>query len=116
AMLDEMSGKRDIEHVSVIDREGRLVASTDGSAPGSVVDPLPEKHRVLRYGSQAIYTLDDGQGSEYLLFDAPVLYQEHELGRLRVGISTAALQAANCTTLAAMIAVMAVILFTVFIG
>lgn len=116
AMLDEMSGKRDIEHVSVIDREGRLVASTDGSAPGSVVDPLPEKHRVLRYGSQAIYTLDDGQGSEYLLFDAPVLYQEHELGRLRVGISTAALQAANRTTLAAMIAVMAVILFTVFIG
>ena len=116
AMIEEMARKRDIEHVSVSDRNGQLVASTDGNAPGSADVPLPEDRRVLLHGSQAIYTLDDGQGRSYLLFDAPVLYQDHELGRLRVGISTAALQAANRTTLAAMIAVMLVTLVTVFIG
>lgn len=116
ALVDEMARKRDIAHVSISDRSGQLVASSAGSASGAAQGPLSEAQRVARHGHQAIYSINDGQGGTYFLFDTPVLYQNHELGRLRLSMSTAALQAANRATITALIAVLLVTLVTVLVG
>jgi len=116
ALVDEMASKRDIAHVSISDRTGQLVASSAGSAPGAAQSPLSEAQRVARHGHLGIYSLEDDQGRAYFLFDTPVLYQNHELGRLRLGMSTAALQAANRATMTALIAVLLVTLATVLVG
>jgi eukaryotic-like serine/threonine-protein kinase len=115
-LVDEMARNRDIVHLAVSDRDGHVLASTDAQLLGAVDRTLPAERRLLERGPQAVYSMEDGQGRTFFLFDSPIRYQHHELGRLKVGLSTDALGAANRTTLAAMIAVMLVTLLTVFLG
>ncbi len=116
ALVDKMALNREIVHLSISDREGRVVASSDAHLTGAAgLAPAPGRH-LLRRDGQDVYAADDGRGGSHFLFDTPIQYQQHELGRLRVGLSTAAQAAANRTTLAAMSAVLLVILVTVFIG
>ncbi|HET19971.1 MAG TPA: HAMP domain-containing protein [Chromatiales bacterium] len=115
-IVDEMARNREIVHLAVSDREGRVVASTDSSLLGARDSVLPQSRRLEQRGPQGIYALEDAQGRSFFLFDAPIQYQQHELGRLRVGLSTEALAAANRATLMAMIALMLVTLLAVFVG
>ncbi len=116
AMVDEMARNDRIVLLTIGDRDGRVVASTDGRLRGTALAPLPATRRLLQRGTQAVYALDAAGPSGFYLFESPVRYQRHELGRLRVGLSTAALDAANRTTAASMMAAMATILLTVFVG
>lgn len=112
-LVEEMARNREIVHLAVTNTEGVVVASADARGPGAAVIG---SRRLVHEGAQSVYAAEDEQGQSYYLFESPVLYQEHELGRLTVGLSTDALQAASRTTLVAMIAVLLVILLTVFIG
>lgn len=117
ALVDQMATNREIVHLTVSDRGGRVVASSATALPAEADhNPADGARSVLQRGAQQVYAATDAGGQPFYLFDTPVLYQQHELGRLRVGLSTQALQAANRTTLAAMIAVLLVTLVTVFIG
>ncbi|THF61174.1 protein kinase domain-containing protein [Pseudothauera rhizosphaerae] len=116
ALVDEMVLNREIVYIAVSDRSGRIVASTDEALLGADGGDLPTGRHLLSRDDQAVYEVADAEGHSYFLFDTPVQYQAHELGHLRVGLATNAVQAANRTTLAAMVAVMLVILVTVFIG
>ncbi|HNQ75230.1 MAG TPA: HAMP domain-containing protein, partial [Pseudothauera hydrothermalis] len=82
----------------------------DRIALQALVDEMARKRDI------AHVSISDGEGRAYFLFDTPVLYQNHELGRLRLSMSTAALQAANRATMTALIAVLLATLATVLVG
>ncbi|MDD3610145.1 MAG: protein kinase [Halothiobacillaceae bacterium] len=116
ALVEDMASNRDIVYLTISDRQGQVVAGTGAGDEGTVLPELPARSLLIRQGEQSIYAMDGPDGRAYFLFDAPILYQQHAIGRLRVGLSTEALRAANRTTLMAMIALMLVTLATVFIG
>src|SRR3546814_15759100 len=51
-----------------------------------------------------------------MLFTTPISYQNHDIGNLSLGMSTAALSAANRTAVTAMVLLMLVTLVVVFAG
>ncbi|MEW6445030.1 MAG: protein kinase domain-containing protein [Pseudomonadota bacterium] len=116
SMVDDMARNREIIHLTVVDREGLTMASTEAGLLGTHSAGLPEELRLEQRGAQGIYALKDAQGRAFFLFDTPIQYQEQSLGHLRVGLSTEALSAANRTTLMAMITLMLVTLLAVFLG
>lgn len=116
ALVNEMARNREIVHLAISNRGGRVVASTDAERVGQPAAKPPTEQRLMERGQQEVYSASDAEGNPYLLFESPIQYERHELGRLEVGLSTDALTAANRTTLAAMIAAMLVTLGTVFVG
>lgn len=115
-MVNEMARNQDIVHLAISNRGGRIVASTDGAQVGGQAQPLPAEQRLLQRGEQQVYAATNRDGASFFLFDSPIQYERHELGRLAVGLSTGSLAAANRTTLTAMVAVMLVTLLAVFVG
>lgn len=115
-LVDDMARNHDIVHLAVSDRAGTVVASTDARLVGVNEEPLPESRRLLQRGSQSVHAFDADQGRSLFLFDAPVQYQEHELGRFRIGLSSDALAAASRSTLISLVAVLLATLLAVLVG
>lgn len=116
AMVNEVARNREIVDLTISNRSGRVVASTDSTLIGTEAISPPAEQRLLQRGAQAVYAAADGDGKSFFLFESPIQYERHELGRLKVGLATDSLAATNRTTLIAMIAVMLVTLLTVFVG
>ncbi|ADC70651.1 MULTISPECIES: serine/threonine-protein kinase [unclassified Thioalkalivibrio] len=114
--LQDMQDNREIALLSVADHQGRVVASSDRASLGSPFESPPEEHLLTRRGGQAIWSLEDPDGREMFLFEAPVRFQEIEIGRLQVGLSTRSLRAANQTTLLALTLLALVTLLAVSLG
>ncbi len=114
-LVDEMARNHNIVQLAISDRDGRIVAATEAARVGTAAAPAADSRHVLQRDARNVYEADDGQAG-YILFDAPIAYEQRELGRIELGLSTAALDAANRTTLLAMAAAMLVILLCVFIG
>lgn len=116
-LVDEMARNREIVHLAISNRGGQVVASTDAALVGTEIDVPTDDRRLLQRDARSVYRVDDDRGGGgFFLFESPIQYEQHELGRLQVGLSTDALRAANRTTLVSMIAVMVVTLLTVFTG
>ncbi|QDF96017.1 serine/threonine protein kinase [Azoarcus sp. DD4] len=116
AMVNEMARNREIVDLAISNRSGHVVASTDSALIGTAAMSPPAEQRLLQRGAQTVYAASDSEGKSFFLFESPIQYERHELGRLKVGLSTDSLAATNRTTLIAMIAVMLVTLLAVFIG
>jgi serine/threonine-protein kinase len=115
-LVDEMTRNRDIVHVAVSDRAGTVVASTNVRLVGVIEDPLPAAQRLFERDSQSVHAVVTEQGRSSFLFDSPVHYQQHELGRIRIGLSTDALVAVGRNTLISLVAVLLVTLMAVLVG
>lgn len=116
AMVNEIARNREIVHLAISNRSGQVIASTDRTQVGSADSAPPSAQHLLKRDAQDVYAATDADGKPFFLFDSPIQYERHDLGRLKVGLSTDSLAAANRTTLVAMVAVMLVILLTVFVG
>ncbi|HER35491.1 MAG TPA: HAMP domain-containing protein [Halothiobacillaceae bacterium] len=107
ARVADMQRNEQIRYLAVTDREGRVIASARPGEVGEPLPPLPESgvtHRldggiVSHYGASA----GASESDDMLRFDVPVRYQEHLIGTLRLGLDASRLQAANRTTLVAML-------------
>jgi len=115
-LVDEMARNRDIVHLTLSDRTGMVLASTDAQLVGVREEPLPGAQQLLQRDTQSVHTFGTEQQRSLLLFDSPVQYQQHELGRIRVGLSTDALAAASSTTLMSLLTALLVTLLAVSVG
>ncbi len=115
-MVDAIARNRDIAFLSISDKQGKVLASSDALSRGSrYVEPAASDLTAQRDEQQVFAATRDG-GERIFLFATPIQYQDHEIGRLHVGMSTTALAAANQTTVTAMVTLMVVTLLVVFLG
>ncbi len=114
--LQDMQDNREIALLSVADHRGRVVASSDDASLGNSFEPLPDEQLLARRGGQAIWSREDPEGREMIVFESPVRFQEMEIGRLQVGLSTRSLRAANQTTWLALTLLALVTLLAVSLG
>jgi len=116
AMVAAMARNRDIALLQVSDAAGTIVASTSDT-PGDD-DGLATSGRTLLQSrdGQQVFSANNSVAGRIMLFATPIRYQEHDIGSLRVGMSTAGLSAANRTTVTAMVVLMLVTLVVVFAG
>ena len=114
-LVNEMASNREIVHLELSDRNDVVIASADPHRVGSAAGP-ESASPLLQRGAQSVHASTDAQGRQFLLFDSPIHYQNHELGNLQVGLATEALIQANRTTLLAMGAILLITLITVFVG
>ncbi|WP_018860934.1 serine/threonine-protein kinase [Thioalkalivibrio sp. ALJ3] len=114
--LRDMQNNREIALLSVADHRGRVVASSDDASLGGAFESPPDEDLLTRRAEQAIWAREGPDGREMFVFEAPVRFQEMEIGRLQVGLSTRSLRAANQTTLLALTLLALVTLLAVSIG
>lgn len=114
--LQDMQDNREIALLSVADHRGRVVASSDSTSLGSPFESPPDDQLLARRGGQAIWSREGPDGREMVLFESPVRFQETEIGRLQVGLSTRSLRAASQTTWLALALLALVTLLAVSLG
>lgn len=115
-LVDEIARTSEVVHLSVSDQRGRVVAANEPALIGELRPAFGESAVLLERDAQVVRRVDGASGQPILVFESPVLFQHHELGLLRVGLSTDALAAANKTTLSALVAVLLVTLVAVIVG
>ncbi|QGT79424.1 protein kinase [Guyparkeria halophila] len=106
ALVEDMRRNDQIRYLAVANREGQVIASARGEEVGARLPAFPEAgQRHLDDGIASHHgTLASSETDEsLLLFDVPIRYQAHPIGTLRLGVDSQPLEAANQTTLMAMI-------------
>ena len=116
AMVAAMARNRDIAFVQISDANGRVVATSDEHLAQTAA-PVDD-HRALMQSRdhQQVFSANTASAGAIMLFATPIRYQGHDIGALRLGMSTAGLSAANRTTVTAMMVLMVVTLLVVFAG
>lgn len=115
-MVDAIARNRDIAFLSISDKRGEVLASNDALARGSQYTEPGSSDLTAQRDQQQVFEISPDGGERIFLFATPIQYQDHDIGRLHVGMSTAALAAANRTTVTAMVTLMALTLIVVFLG
>lgn len=114
AMVAAVARNRDIAFLQVSDAGATVVAGTDKQLvqTGAAIDD----GRVLLRSrdDQQVYSASTASAGQIMLFATPIRYQDHDIGALRLGMSTSGLSAANRTTVSAMMVLMLVTLAVVF--
>ena len=117
ALVEDMARNEQIDYLAIADRDGTIIASTQA---GENDHPLPA-------ASAAQQQLPNGVASyrarlvglhgmqNALVFDVPVRYQAKTVGRLRLGVSEAPLQAAQNTALGVLFLVLLTTLAAVLV-
>ncbi|PKM02676.1 MAG: serine/threonine protein kinase [Gammaproteobacteria bacterium HGW-Gammaproteobacteria-6] len=116
AMVAAMARNRDIAFLQVSDASGVIVASTNDSLVESESLADSERSLLQTRDAQQVFSASNNAAGQIMLFKTPVSYQDHAIGSLRVGMSTAGLSAANRTTVTAMVVLMLITLVVVFAG
>lgn len=116
ALVTDVSRNQQIRYLAIADRSGSVIASTQPQEVGQRL-PAPDGGKYLWQSGDIQSYLnrtagDRGQGG-MLLFDVPIQYQAKTVGELRLGISNAALRAAQRTTLGVIAAVLVLTLAAV---
>ncbi|WP_211200096.1 protein kinase [Rhodanobacter sp. B2A1Ga4] len=116
ALVTDVSRNRQIRYLAIADHDGGIIASTQAqevghrlSAPDGT-EYLPRPDDIQSYLSR---TAGDREQGGMLLFDVPIQYQAKTVGELRLGISNAALRAAQRTTLWVIVSVLVLTLVAV---
>ena len=112
--VQSMQSNQEVVHLQVTDRHGTVIAAADPEKVGRVHSIEASGRLVAEHGGQLIY--QPQEADDLLIFQAPVRFQDHTLGQLEVGVSTAALDRALGTSLWSMLALFAVTLLAVLFG
>jgi eukaryotic-like serine/threonine-protein kinase len=118
ALVTDVSRNQQIHYLAIADRAGEVIASTRQEEVGhKLLAPqgmtyLPRTDDIQSYLSRAA---GDREQGGMLLFDVPIHYQAKTVGDLRLGISNAALRAAQRTTLG-VIAIVLVLTLAAVVG
>ncbi|RCS30602.1 HAMP domain-containing protein [Rhodanobacter denitrificans] len=102
ALVGDISRNRQIHYLAIADRAGSIIASTQQAEIGHKLPAQDGMKDLSRPGDIRTYLGQDAGNRDQggmLLFDVPIQYQEKTVGDLRLGVSNAALRAAQRTTL-----------------
>ncbi|GLQ87428.1 serine/threonine-protein kinase [Dyella flagellata] len=102
ALVQDMARNAQIDYLAIADRDGKIIASTQSSEDSqNLPAPAETSMRQLPNGIDSYHTrLTGTHGAQNaLVFDVPIRYQTKAVGRLRLGVSEAPLQAAQNTAL-----------------
>lgn len=116
ALVEDMQANEQMAYLRVMDRDGRVIASSIPSERDRVAAELfqGETLRETEAG-QRIARYREGD-AERFLFQSPIRYREREIGSLALGISTTPLESALGTGLIAMGLLAATTLMAVLLG
>src|SRR3546814_11845656 len=97
-----MTRNRDIALLQISDAAEQVVASTDDAVGGE--NSIADDGRSLLQArdGQQVFSASSREDGQIMLFTTPISYQNHDIGNLSLGMSTAALSAANRTAVTAM--------------
>ncbi|TPG07349.1 HAMP domain-containing protein [Rhodanobacter glycinis] len=116
ALIKDISRNQQIHYLAVADRHGAIIASTRQEEIGGRLLTPAGQHYLPRSDDIQSYLgriPDDRNQGETLLFDVPIRYQTKTVGELRLGVSNAALLAAQRTTLSVIVIVLVLTLAAV---
>jgi len=102
ALVTDISRNRQIRYLAIAGRDGGVIASTQPQEVGHQLPAVDGKKYLSRPDDIQSYlsrTAGEREQGGMLLFDVPIQYQAKTVGELRLGISNAALHAAQRTTL-----------------
>lgn len=115
-MVGAVADNREIADISISDRRGMVLASSQAERIGTRYSVAPVENLLQQRGEQHVHAIERAGGAGILLFDTPIEYGERQIGRLQLGLTTDALIAANRATVAAMVALAGVTLVAVLVG
>lgn len=102
ALVQDMARNEQLDYLAIADRDGTIIASTQvgendktlPAATGEAPQQMPNGITSYRARLEGTHGLQNA-----LVFDVPVRYQTKTVGRLRLGVSEAPLQAAQHTAI-----------------
>ena len=107
ALVTDMQRNEQIRYLAVADQSGRVIASAQAGEVGAPLSPLPDEGTTRRLADNIVSHHGKAPqmlgNDNMLLFDVPIRYQDHPIGTLRLGMDATPLDAANRTTLGAML-------------
>jgi len=112
-MVQDMASNQDIALLSVSDHRGNIISSSDASQLGQ---SPPNRRLIARRSDVEVFSIQSETGERIFVFETPIRYQQHDIGRLQLGLFTDSLTAANQTTLNALLSLIGATLFTVLVG
>jgi len=115
--VESMSHNREIVYMEIEGADGHVLAKSEGAKiSGLMAAQLNAKHVINARGDQRVYQVQDASGAMFDVFEMPIAYQGHSIGRLRIGLTTDSLVSANRTTFVALLFWIVGILITVVAG
>lgn len=115
--VDSMSRNREIVYMEIEGPHQHIQAKSQGAKiSGLMAAQLNAKHVIKSRGDQRVYQVRSVSGEIFDVFEMPIEYQGHHVGRLRIGLTTDSLVSANRTTLMTLLVWIAGILVTVVAG
>ena len=115
--VESMGRNEEIVYMEILDADGKMAAQTVGSRmEGLMDDQLRQDHVISARGSQRVYQVLSRDDKVFSVFEMPISYQGHGIGRLRVGLTTDSLAAANRTMWITLVLWIVGILVTVVVG
>lgn len=97
--VDSMSQNHEIVYMEIQGPDGAVKARTRGNHVTELMAAqLHADHVVKARGDQRVYQVRGQKGEVFDVFEMPIAYQGHQVGKLRIGLTTESLAAANRTT------------------
>ena len=115
--VDSMSRNREIIYMEIQGSNGKVEARSSGAQITDLMAAqLHRDHVISARGDQRVYQVRGADHQVFDVFEMPIAYQGHRIGRLRIGLTTDSLAAANRTTWITLLFWIAGILVTVVAG
>ncbi len=117
AWVSSMGNNAKIVFMEIRGPEGGIVARSYGAGvDGTVAEQLRADRVVATRGEQKVYEVRTDEGRAFDVFEMPIAYQGHRIGRLHVGLTTDSLAAANRTMWITLVLWIVGILVVVVVG
>ncbi|HHO70023.1 MAG TPA: HAMP domain-containing protein [Halothiobacillus sp.] len=115
-MVQDMASNQDIALLSISDHQGNVISSSDILQLDHAYQLSPNRRFIARRSDVEVFSIQSETGERIFVFETPIRYQQHDIGRLQLGLFTDSLTAANQTTLNALLSLIGATLFTVLVG
>ncbi len=114
AIVGDLKQNQDIEYISIQDRKGIVIASTRGGEVGKARVQPDNAKLIDSNNTAAIYSRQVTEEHQVFDVDSAINFQNKEVGRVAISVSTDNLVQSAKVTLVIMIALMIVTLIAVF--
>ncbi len=91
--VNEAIRGQSFEYLSVLDHQGVIRGSSDPAQLGTTYQPPPSAKRIYNHDGIVVSEVGQSGGTPVLEFDAPILFQDKIVGRVRLGVVQTPLQA-----------------------
>ena len=97
--VNDASERGSFEFLAVTDHQNLVKAASDKTLVGKPYAVFTNSELVLNDGDLKAFAVEMANGRRIFLFDAPILFQKTEIGRIRLGLSRAGMESVLQSTL-----------------